>query len=120
MRGLTIILATPDFDRLRSAFRLTATQAALGGAARLFLDGPSARLLISPITAPDDAFQESAGQPTLAQLYETALELGVAILVCQSGLALAGVGAHRLDPRIEVGGLTSVMARLADDRLVAL
>jgi predicted peroxiredoxin len=120
MRGLTIILAGTDPDRLRSALGLAAAQAALGGAARLFLDGASARLLALPIAAPGDADHRAAGLPTLAELVDTALALGVGITLCQSGLALAGIAADGIDPRLHTGGLTEVMASLAEDRLIAL
>jgi predicted peroxiredoxin len=120
VRGLTIVLTGTDPDRLRSALGLAATQAALGGAARLFLDGASAGLLAAPIAAPGDADHQAAGLPTLAELLETALALGVAITLCQSGLALAGIAADRIDPRLHAGGLTHMIATLGDDRLVAL
>ncbi len=120
VRGLTIVLASPDQDRLRSALGMAATQAALGGPARLFLDGASVGLLVQPIAAPRDADHRTAGLPTLAELVETALTLGVSITLCQTGLALAGLAADRIDPRFAIGGMTMMLASLADDRLIAL
>jgi len=120
MRGLTVIVAGTDPDRLRSAIGLAAAQAALGGKARLFLDGVSAGLLALPIAAASDRDHAAAGLPSLAQLVETALALDVAILLCQSGLALAGIAADGIDSRVGTGGITGIMATLGDDRLVAL
>lgn len=120
VRGLTIILASPDPDRLRSALGMAATQGALGGAARLFLDGPAAALLARPLADPRDDDHKAAGLPTLAELIETAFTLGVSIILCQSGLALAGVRTDRIDPRSATGGMTMILASLGDDRLVAL
>jgi predicted peroxiredoxin len=120
MRGLTIVLASPDADRLRSALAMAATQAALGGPARLFLDGLAVSLLVRPIAGPRDPDYEAAGLPTLTELIETAFTLGVSIMLCQSGLALADIARDRIDPRITTAGMTMVLASLGEDRLIAL
>jgi peroxiredoxin family protein len=120
VRGLTIVVASADADRLRSALGMAATQAALGGGARLFIDGPATALLAGPFTSPRDADHQAAGLPTLGELIETTLTLGVAVIACQSGLALAGIAADRLDPRITTGGMAMILASLGDDRLIAL
>jgi predicted peroxiredoxin len=120
MRGLTVIVAGQDPARLRSALGIAATQAALGGPARLFLDGVAAGLLCAPITAPDDAGHIAAGLPSLSELVDTSLALGARIILCQTGLALAGIAAASLDPRLETGGMTGLLAALGDDRLIAL
>jgi predicted peroxiredoxin len=120
VRGLTIIVAGLDGDRLRSAVGMAATQAALGGTVRLLLDGVSVRLLASPITAPGDADYAAGGLPTLGELVETALMLGASIILCQSGLALTGMRGDQIDPRFRTGGMTMVLASLGDDRLIAL
>lgn len=120
MRGLTIVVAGLEHDRLRSALGMAATQAALGGAARVFLDGASAPLLAQPIVGPRDADHAAAGLPTLAELVETTLALSASIVLCQSGLAMAGIARDRIDPRFTTGGMTMVLASLGDDRLVAL
>ncbi|WP_404712475.1 peroxiredoxin [Sphingomonas sp. MMS24-J13] len=120
VRGLTIVLASADTDRLRSALGMAATQAALGGAARLFFDGAAVRLLTPPLANPRDDDHRAVGLPTLGELIETAFTLGVSIMACQSGLALAGLAADRIDPRIATGGMTVILASLGEDRLVAL
>ena len=120
MRGLTIIVAGQDPARLRSALGMAATQAALGGPARLFLDGTAVSLLRAPVVGPDDAEHQAAGLPTLGELVDTCFALGARIILCQTGLALAGLAAASLDPRLETGGMTRILATLGDDRLVAL
>ena len=117
MRGLTIILAAPDGERMRAALTLAAANAALGGRARLFCQNETVRLL-ADLRAPEDAVHECAGLPTLARLFDEALGLGVEIIACQSGLHLAGIAADTLDPRIAFGGPMSVMQTLGEDRLV--
>ncbi len=106
MRGLTIVVAGSDPERFRAALKLAAAQAALGGAARLFLDEAAV-----PLPAP-------AGGAAADELVAMALELGVAISLCQTGLAAAGLDLDTLDPRIGAAGLTSLLAELGEDRLV--
>ena len=120
MRGLTIVVAGSDPARLRTALGMAATQAALGGTARLFLDGVAVRLLAAPIAAPDDAAHHAAGLPTLTQLLDEALALGATVVLCQSGLTLAGIAADAIDPRLQTGGMTGILAGLGDDRLIGL
>jgi predicted peroxiredoxin len=117
MRGLTVILAEPDPGRLRAALALTSSVAALGGRARLFLHEEAVSLLAAPLMSPADSQHTAAGLPTLAQLFEEALAMPVEVIVCQSGLSLAGIDANRLDPRVATGGLVGVMATAEDDRV---
>ena len=118
MRGLTIVLASPDQVRLRSALGMAAAQAALGGTARLFLDSAAVSLAASPITGADDGAHQAAGLPTLVELVDTGLALGVRIILCQSGMALADLSASSIDFRFETGGMTGLLAQLGDDRLI--
>ena len=117
MRGLTVILAEPDGERMRAALTLVAANAALGQRARLFFQGEAVRLLVDP-AAPRDAAHAAAGLPALAALFEESLGLGVEIIACQSGLHLAGLAADGLDARIGYGGAVSVMQTLGEDRLL--
>lgn len=118
MRGLTIVVAGPDRSRFRTALTLAAAQAALGARARLFLEVDAVALVRrneqgeQPLVA--------AGLPTTAELIDTGLALGVAITLCQSGIALAGLNLAELDQRLEAGGITSILATLGDDRLLAI
>lgn len=117
VRGLTILVATADEARLRAALGLAAAQAALGGRGRLFLDAAAVPALAA---TPDDAPYRAAGLPGRAELMTLALDLGVEITVCQSGLALATVSLAALDPRIGAGGLAGLLASLGEDRFVAV
>lgn len=104
LRGLTIVVATADAERWASALTMAAAHAALGGATRLFLDSAAVALLAEP-----------AGG-----LLATALDLGVTVIACQTGLAAAGLSMAALDARIEAGGMTSLLAALEEDRLVTI
>jgi predicted peroxiredoxin len=120
VRGLTILVANAAPERLRAALTLAAAQAALGGRARVFCQGDAVAALRPPIRGTADAAHATAGLPTLAELAEEALGLGVELIACQSGLALTGIKAATLDPRIAFGGPVSILQTLGEDRLIAI
>ncbi len=112
MRGLTAIVASADHDRLRAALTLACAAAALGGRARVYLHEGAVALL----GAPDRAVPP--GVPTLGELLAMAAESDVAVIACQTGLALAGLSADTLG--VAAGGLIDLLATLGDDRLVTV
>lgn len=102
MRGLTILVAAADPERFHAALSLAAAQAALGGRARLHLQGEAVALL-------DERHSD------LRELRVEAAALGAVITACQSGLAER---AGDLPPDVEGDGLVGLLSRLGDDRLV--
>ncbi|MCI4591657.1 DsrE family protein [Sphingobium sp. BYY-5] len=114
MRSLRIVVTTADAERLRGALVLAAAQAALGGEAAIFLQLDAVALLRAPIAAPQDAAHRAAGLPPLAMLVEEALGLGVAIIACQSGLALSGMTTDDLPATIEIGGPVGFLQQTDD------
>lgn len=115
MRGLNIVVLTDDPERLRGALAIAAAQAALGGTAAMFFQADAVALLSPGGIAPRDAAHQAAGLPSLDQLCEEALALGVRLIACQSGLAMRGIAATTLDPRIATGGAVSFLQGVADD-----
>lgn len=119
MPGLNIIVLTDDAERFRGALTLALANQALGSNSRVFLQLDAVRLLNVNITAPLDHEHSMHGLPNLPQLINEALMDGVSLVVCQSGLALAGLEACSLDPRIETGGPVSFLQSInADERLI--
>ncbi|MCC2976319.1 DsrE family protein [Sphingomonas sp. PL-96] len=118
MRGLTILVATDDTARFRAALATAAAAAALGARARVFLHEAAADLLVARPDA-DAARLAAAGVPTQEQLLEIARESGVALIVCQTGLARAGLSMETLSAGAEAGGLVSLLGTLGEDRLLA-
>lgn len=116
MRGLTIIVLTADPARFHGALSVAAAHAALDRPARLFLQADAVALLGSALASPDDGRFAQAGLPTLAQMMDEAMALGVHIIACQSGLALAGIDASTLGEGVEIGGLVGTLAD-ADDHI---
>ena len=118
MRGVTVILAEAAPARLRAALSLASAVAAVGGRARLFLHEDAVTLFAAPLGSPADGRRSAAGLPTLSQLFDEALAMPVEVILCQSGLAMAGMDVGQLDPRLATGGLIGVVAAAGDDRLV--
>ncbi|MES2754373.1 MAG: hypothetical protein V4659_06880 [Pseudomonadota bacterium] len=98
VRGLTVILA--DAAKIEVALTLAAAQAALEGRGRVY-------------------FHESAVSAA-AEAAAFAVDHNVELIVCQTGLAQAGIDHATLPPTIAAGGLISLLAELGDDRLVTL
>lgn len=117
MRGVTIVLAEPAPARFRAALTMALATRALGGGARLFLEAEAVALLAG--SDDDDSRHHAAGLPDTRALIEEAFAAGVHLILCQSGLALAGLTAAALDPRFGYGGMVGLLADLRDDRLVA-
>lgn len=116
MTGLTIIVASGDGERFRTALVMALAQAALGGGVRIFLQERAVGLLEG-----DDAdAYAAAGLPGRAAMLADALDTGIAIIGCQSGLALIGRHASDFDPRIGWAGMVSLLHDLGNDRLVAI
>jgi len=119
MRGLTILVATADGERFHAALTFAAASAAAGADTRLHLHGSAVTLLVPPMTMTNDAQFAASGLPTLAQLFDEALGLGVAVSACQSGLALSGISAETFDPRVTMDGPVGVLLGRAEDRLLS-
>lgn len=119
MQGLSIIVASADGARFYAALETAAAAAALGRPARIFLQGEAAGLLRAPVSFDGDAARRAAGQPDLASLIAEAMAMDVRLVVCQSGMALAGMTASELVPQVRAGGLVSFLSEMgSDDRLV--
>lgn len=119
MPGLNIIVASADGERFYAALEAAAAAAALGRPARIFLQGPAAALLRTPVAFAGDAARRAAGQPDLVSLIAEATAMDVRLVVCQSGMALTGMIASELVPQVRTGGLVSFLAEIGDaDRLV--
>lgn len=116
MRGLTLFVATGDAERLHAALSFAAAAAATGMKTRLHLHEGAVALLREPLVAPNDAIRASEGLPTLGELWGEALALGVAISLCQSGLALCGLRLDELDPRLDAQGPVALLSALGDDQ----
>ena len=118
VRGLRIVVLSDEAERFRGALSIAAAHAASGGEAAILLQLDAVRLLVD-LTAPDDAAHRAAGLPTLAHIFDEALGLGVIVMACQSGMALAGIEASVIDTRICASGPVQFLQGCRDeDRLL--
>lgn len=120
MNGIAIILTRDDPAALRAALTIASAAAALGQRGRIYLHEAAVAMLCRPIAHAGDAEYRARGLPDLAGVLEVALSMDVAVIACQTGLALGDHDAAALDPRVETGGLVGLMANLGSDRLIAL
>lgn len=120
LRALTIIVATVEEARLRSALGVALSYHAAGGAVTVFLDTDAVAILRPPIVGTGDAHWATIGFPGLAGLIEEALDADIGFVVCQAGLAAAKLSMEALDPRIDAGGMVGLLAALGDGRLTTI
>ena len=118
--GLTIVIADVSSERFRTALSLATATAALGGRARIFLQGEAVSILRQPIIGWEDEAYEAAGLPTLPAHYAEAIDLGVRFILCQSGMALTNAEPRDYHASTEYAGMVSVLADLGNDRLVVV
>lgn len=102
VRGLAVIVAEAG-PRLATAFALAASAAALGRDVAMLFDGPS----VAALTVPDERLA-------------TALDLGVRVVACQSGLADTALAATALPPGVVAGGMVSFLAAAGDAQIVVV
>lgn len=118
---LALLVVSADPSRLRAALTLARAEVALGSKAAIFLQGEAAALLKPPIADVRDRAWLAAGEPSLVQLLDETLDDGVAISLCQSGLAMAEIRASDLDPRIALTGPIAFLSEVhGETRLLAL
>jgi predicted peroxiredoxin len=116
-----MIVATGEPERFRAGLTLARCEIALGGTARMLLQGMAVTLAVPGAGIAGDARWVSAGEPALDHLLDEALADGVQIVACQSGLAIATISAEQVDNRIAIGGMIGFLAGLTrDERLLML
>lgn len=122
MSGLTIIVATANPERFRAAMTLATAQAALGGRVRVYCHECAVALLRAAPDENDDgvAALTAAGLPDRPALIAMAIDCGVALIACQTGLALVGLEIEDLAGGVEAGGMVGLLASLGDDRLTTI
>jgi uncharacterized protein len=118
LQPLTLIVAEPRDERVWAAFSLAATAAAQGRKVTLFLSGPAAEIGLRRYRAPGDGKRSAYCVATVAELFDSCIELGVRIIACQTGLHLIEQSAEDLHITVEVGGMVSALAAHADAQIV--
>lgn len=101
VRGLTVVLLGADPDRASGAAALAAASAALGAETVLYL-------------------HDAAVPLATGTLFDEALALGARMVLCQTGLAAAGLDLSTMDARLEGGGLIGLLAAAGERQLVVV
>lgn len=108
---LTILLVADDTTRARAALSLALATAALGGKVQLYGHERAVALLAAePRDDDDSAALAAAGLPDRLAMLAMAHESGIALIACQTGLAMTGLTVAELAAGVEAGGLVGVLA----------
>ncbi|WP_294090693.1 DsrE family protein [Sphingomonas sp.] len=112
-----ILLLSDDGARGRAALSLALAESALGRPATLFAQERAVALLAAAPRADDETEAlAAAGLPDRRALLAMAVESGVSLIACQTGLALTGLTLPDLVPGVEAGGLMGLAATLGEAR----
>lgn len=111
---LALMLGSAAHDRLHAGLSLAAASAALGRAVTIYLHADAVRLLDPGLNWAEDVRFAAVGSPAIAELLASAMELGVRITACQTGLALTGLPADALPEGVEPGGLVDFLGQARD------
>jgi predicted peroxiredoxin len=120
LSALTLILVEARDERVWSCFSLAATAAAQGRAVTLFLSGHAAEIGLQTYHAAGDSKRAAYCVPTVAELFESCLELGVRIMACQTGLHLIEHSAEDLHMAVEAGGMMAALAARPDAQIICV
>src|SRR3546814_19064391 len=90
--------------------------AALGRVVAIYLHADAVRLLDPGLNWAEDVRFAAVGSPAIAELLGSAMELGVRITACQTGLALTGLPADALPQGVAPGGLVDFLGRAQTGR----
>lgn len=119
MQGLAIILAEPRDERVWTALSLAATTAATGRTVSVFLSGHASEIAAKSFTSGGDGKRSAYCVATIAELFETCLELGVRFTACQTGLHLCELTVEDIHIAIDSGGMMGFLQLYkADEHIV--
>lgn len=109
---LALIIGSTSYDGVHTGLSLAANASAMGRNSIIFVHATATQAVFTDHSWPEDTAVRATGAPTIADLIETALELGARIIVCQTGLILHNRTADHLDPRMETGGMIDFLQRI--------
>ncbi len=118
-----ILLISGGHERAHYALVLATGAAAIGRDVTLFCTNAGARLLLADQPLLRDAREAAMGARGVAgigTLLDAARELGVALLVCEAGLAAEDLRDAPLLPGARVTGVVDFLARVGAGQIVTL
>lgn len=121
---LSLLLLTGTHERAHYAFMLAVGAAAIGRQVILFASNDGCRAVAQDWSSLDDAARDQVvrarGVAGLDELRTAAAELGVRLLVCESGLLMAGLPEEGLLPGVEVSGIPAFLAASGPGAVITL
>jgi len=121
---LGILLISGTHERAHYAFVLATAAAAVGRRVTLFATNAGCYALARDWSGlPDsgrDALVRASGVAGLGDLREAAVELGVTLMACDSGLRMAGLAAEQLLEGVEVAGVPSFLSAVGAGQMLTL
>lgn len=118
LRPLAIIVADAEPARLWTILSLAASAAALGRPVALFFSGTAASACAQGYVSRDQGDFGAAGVASLGDLFNSCLEQGVSMSVCQTGMDLCNLISADLVPAVTPGGLLGFLQANATAELL--
>ncbi|MEO8714340.1 MAG: DsrE/DsrF/DrsH-like family protein [Acetobacteraceae bacterium] len=116
---LGILLISGEPGRAHYAFVLAAGAAALGRTVVLFATNEGTRALCADITDLD-AMPRPACVAGIGELRAAAVDLGVRLIACETGLLMAGLAPTRLLEGVEVAGVATFLAAIGPGQMLTM
>jgi peroxiredoxin family protein len=121
---LGILLISPGHERAHYAFMLACGAAAMGRNVVLFATNEGCRALCRDWSGMADAGRDakvrSRGVAGLDELRSAAAELAVGLMVCDSGLRMAGIETAALLGGVEVAGVPTFLSAVGAGQALTL
>ena len=121
--AIGIILISGTHDRAHAAFSLATAAAALGRHVTLFGTGSGCRALLADWSGLRDVGRDAVirrrGVAGFGELREAAHQLGVRLLVCDSGLKAEALDGEKLAAVVEIAGMATLLEAVGAGQLVA-
>ncbi|MGK2285582.1 DsrE/DsrF/DrsH-like family protein [Pedomonas sp. V897] len=117
-RGLAIIFSDSTHGRIHAGLNLACASAAMGRPVQIFFHGEAVTALDPHRKWKGDDTFASAGLPSICDMVKTALELGIPMTACTTGLHLCGLTANQLPGGVEAAGMVAFLADAKDCEIV--
>ncbi len=116
-----MLLVSGGHERAHYAFVVATAAAAIGRAVTLFATNQGCHALTADLSAfaAADAVLATRGVAGLSELRSAATELGVRLIACEAGLAIAGIAAD-LAEEVEVAGVVTFLEATRGGQVISL
>jgi uncharacterized protein len=121
---LGILLLSGAHDRAHYAFVLATAAASIGRRVVIFATNAGCHALLADWSGLTDAGRDArisaAGVAGLDELRDAAIELGIDLIACESGLRAEALDAAVLYPGVRVAGVVTFLSEIGAGQIVAI